>query len=361
MRYSYPMFLVTFVFFCLFAQSGCDQRTDQGDSENMLPKASGASGELMIFIDTSLINTALGKEIQNIFSSTQPGLLQGERRFRTNYIDPLKINRFIKMHTNLVFVTLVNDKSNGNRKLQEYFPQEAIQKIKNNSDYFMFTKQDVYAKGQRILHLFSYKSEDLLRNLRKHKQSLRQVFDQEEIQRLHTQFRKAHQEKAEENLRKSHEINMLIPSGYQKAKNEKTFVWYRFPSRKIDRNFFIAHKKYESEKQFAEDSMLAWRNRIAKKHLFADPEFPESYILTETLETPVFTKTTLNGNYALEMRGLWRTNAKYLMGGPFVSYMFADTKTGKLYYIEGFVYAPGERKRELVRTLNALIRSIKPT
>ncbi len=349
---------VSLIAFFLFIPFACDET--QQTSDTMLPKASGSSGEMMIFMDTTLLEMPVGQEVKDIFNSTQPGLLQNERRFRVNFIDPLKINKFLKMHTNLVFVTLVNDNSKGNRKLQEYFPKEALEKIKNNPDYFMFTKQDIYAKGQRVLHLFAYKSEDLLRNLRKNKEGLRRIFEEEETQRLQTRLSKARQKEAEANLKKTHQLQMLIPAGYKKAKDIPNFVWYRFPELKIDRNFFIAYKNYESEAQFEPDSMLAWRNELAKKHLFADPKFPESYIRTETLELPIFRKSTLNNAYALEMRGLWRTNAKYIMGGSFVSYMFADTKSGRLFYIEGFVYAPGESKRELIREMNTVIRSVEP-
>jgi len=351
------LFLVS-LFGFLLSHTGCENLGET--NESLLPKASGATGELMIFIDTTTRKSAVGKLVDSIFNAPQLGVLQGEKRFRVHYIDPMKINKFLKMHINLIFVTLVNDNSIGNRKLKEFFPAQALQKIEKNPDYFMFTKKDVYAKGQRVLHLFANNPEDLKRNLRQHRQKLLRIFEQTELQRISARLSKAPQTELQTALSENHQVKMLIPKGYQKALEKENFVWYRFPERKIDRNFFIAYQPYRSESQFEPDSILAWRNRITKKHLFADPKYPESFIRTETLEPPVFQQTTLNNQYAVEVRGLWRTNAKLLMGGPFVAYVFADTKSGRLFYVEGFIYAPGEPKRELIRELNALIHTTQP-
>ncbi len=61
----------------------------------------------------------------------------------------------------------------------------------------------------------------------------------------------------------------------------------------------------------------------------------------------------------MEVRGLWRTN-NYSMGGPFLGYAIVDEVQGNLYYIEGFTYAPGKNKREIMRELEAVLWSFKP-
>jgi hypothetical protein len=79
-------------------------------------------------------------------------------------------------------------------------------------------------------------------------------------------------------------------------------------------------------------------------------------VVTETLEPPRFRKITLNKNYTVEMRGLWRTSIKS-MGGPFVSHTIVDTEKELLYYVEGFIYAPGKDKREFMREIETIIRT----
>ena len=92
--------------------------------------------------------------------------------------------------------------------------------------------------------------------------------------------------------------------------------------------------------------------------MFGDPAKPDSYIVTEKLEPAVLRTTTVGKNYAVEMRGLWKTN-NITMGGSFISYTIVDQAKNRLYYIEGFVYAPGLNKREFLRELEAVIRTIR--
>ena len=65
-----------------------------------------------------------------------------------------------------------------------------------------------------------------------------------------------------------------------------------------------------------------------------------------------------SGKYAVEMRGLWKTNV-LSMGGPFMGYALVDEKKGVFYYIEGFTYSPGKEQREIMRELETILLSFK--
>ncbi len=63
----------------------------------------------------------------------------------------------------------------------------------------------------------------------------------------------------------------------------------------------------------------------------------------------------------METRGLWKlkNNSR---GGPFLSYIFVDEPTNRLYYLEGFIMGPGvDKKREFMRQLEAILTSFQPT
>jgi len=129
----------------------------------------------------------------------------------------------------------------------------------------------------------------------------------------------------------------------------------------VDKDIFITWKPYESEYQLLPDSLVAWRNNVAQRYLFEDPDNPVSYILTET-EVPfkpvIARQSRLNNYYAMELRGLWRTNNKS-MGGPFVGYSLVDEPRGLLYYIEGFTFSPGKPQREIMRELETILKTFQ--
>jgi hypothetical protein len=47
------------------------------------------------------------------------------------------------------------------------------------------------------------------------------------------------------------------------------------------------------------------------------------------------------------------------MGGPFVMYTFYDQATGRIYMIDGMVFAPGFDKREFLRQLEVIAHTFR--
>ncbi|MFZ9504922.1 MAG: DUF4837 family protein, partial [Cyclobacteriaceae bacterium] len=85
--------------------------------------------------------------------------------------------------------------------------------------------------------------------------------------------------------------------------------------------------------------------------------FSNNYLVTETSVPykPVLTRViNFNGKYAVEMKGLWKTNIPS-MGGPFIGFAFVDEEKGYFYYIEGFVFSPSKPQREILRELEVIL------
>ena len=60
----------------------------------------------------------------------------------------------------------------------------------------------------------------------------------------------------------------------------------------------------------------------------------------------------------MQIRALWRTNTT-TMGGPYIGYALVDQPKGRLYYIEGFAFAPGKDKREIMRELDTILSTFR--
>ena len=61
--------------------------------------------------------------------------------------------------------------------------------------------------------------------------------------------------------------------------------------------------------------------------------------------------------YAMELRGLWRTTESFI-GGPFVSLSQLDEEKAKVITVEAFVLAPKFDKREFMKEAEALVYSL---
>jgi hypothetical protein len=242
------------------------------------------------------------------------------------------------------------------------FTKESLDKIKNDTSFFLTASKNRFAKNQEVMYLVGRTQSELLAKLKKNAAKIVAHFDKTEQERLTKSLFKSGQLKGvTELVRKNFGVEFRVPFGYQLVQHDSTFLWARQINPRDDKDVFIARKKYTSKDQLQLDSLIAFRNAICKKYLFGNPERPQSYLVTE-LGIPYkqvqARQVNFNGSYAVEMRGLWRTNT-ITMGGPFHSYSLVDETQGMLYYIEGFVYSPGREQRELLRELETILHTFK--
>ena len=78
---------------------------------------------------------------------------------------------------------------------------------------------------------------------------------------------------------------------------------------------------------------------------------------TSTFVSPEYRKVEIDGIFRAELRGLWEMTTD-MMGGPFVSQAFVNENTGRVIFIDVYVYAPEKKKRSLIRNLEASFYTI---
>jgi hypothetical protein len=268
----------------------------------------------------------------------------------------------LKQRRNLIFAVTLDKRTSGAAQIRKLFTEESLEKIKADSSLFSQNAKDVFAKGQEVLYLFGQTEPQLIQHIRKNGKKITGYFDTKERERLTQSLFKAGQLKGiPPLLRKEFQCEMKVPFGYQLVMNNEEFLWVRQINPKDDKDVFIARKKYHSQTQFSRDSVIAWRDAICRKYLFADPDRLDTYLVTETtvpFKPVIIREINFNKKFALEMRGLWRTN-NFVMGGPFLSYTLVDEPLGMLYYIEGFTYSPGKDQREIMRELETILHTFR--
>jgi hypothetical protein len=347
MKHILPIFCALLFFSC------------QEKSSEYLPKATGKPGEVVLIVDSLQWNGALGTELKKIFRAEVPGLPQEEPMFTVIRAHPEKNLHLLTQLKTLVYVFTLDQKSKGSRLLTQSLSPETIKRIKSDTSFYLSTVKDEYARGQEVMYLFGDTEENLIRHLSKNGKQLIDHLNKLERERLASKLFSA-TSGITSTLRKEQKVDIKIPSTYRLANKKKNFVWARQIFADQDKDIFITWKPYESEYQLLPDSVMAWRDEIAKANLFEDPKNPISYLVIEKEDAPVYAQqVNFNNKFAMEIRGLWRTNHR-TMGGPFLGYALTDESRGLIYYIEGFAYAPGKDKRELMRELETILWSFKP-
>lgn len=354
-------------FFLALTLWSCDQ-IEKGVKGDYLPEAKGATGEIILIMDTAKWRTPLGEEIRNIFYAPLPGLLRPEPRFQVRKVHATQVNDLLQTHKNIIYLASFEGSSKATQRLRNMFSEKSRAQIREKPEQFFQEREDVYARGQKVLYLFGENDAALIANLERSHVRLRDIFERVERERLlKSTYKERTQDGVEAEVKKKHGATFGVPFDYDLVKN-KTFkkgqegfahIRRLDNTLNIDRNLFMAYKPYVSEQQLEPFELIAWRDSICKQNIF-DIDRPEIYVKTEMTvpADPKFKQEDFKGHYALEMRGSWRFNVQ-TGGGPFIGYVVVDEKRGRLYYIEGFVYAPGRDKRELVRELETGLWSLR--
>ncbi len=323
------------------------------DEKALLPPATGESGEIVLVMDSAKWMGPLGDEIRNTFRAPFPGLIQDEPYFNLVYVDPDKLNSVLRNSRNMVFVNTLEGNSRGDIILRNYFTKESLETIKSDTTIFMSKQNDLFAKGQAVMHLFQNTGERLIQHVRNNRASIQHYFTSVEKQRFYRALYKAPTEKGIENtLLQEHQCFLKIPYGYEVALEANNSIWIRQMDNKVDKNLFITYKDYTEEQAFNRKNIVNYRDRTWKRFLLGDDSL--SYMVTEPLVPVDSTSLNWKNKFTVETRGVWKLKNNS-MGGPFLGYTFVDESLGRLYYIEAFIYAPGEKKRNTLRELETIL------
>ena len=343
--------LLTFV--CLLTYS-CGEGTSSNSSK---PKSKGDIGEIVLAIDSTKWAGPVGDELRAIFEADLPGMMRSEAIFKVHRVDPRAMTRMLKMYTNLIFVTTFDDKRGGSQVINAQFTPESKAKAAADPSIYSLRQVDEYAKGQEVLYLFGNNEQELIANLRKNGAQLQNLIEVRERERLAKPLMVRKNAAAQNDARKNLGIEINPPISYQIAKSEPGFLWLRQPSptdKRPDISLYFYETDYKNEDQTFPQNILALRDSVVGKHVFADPEDPASFMTSEKQIPPAFRNMVINDNFTVEIRGTWKTN-NMSMGGTYLGYLMIDEKKGKLYYMEGFVYFPNEIHRDALREIQAVL------
>ena len=124
--------------------------------------------------------------------------------------------------------------------------------------------------------------------------------------------------------------------------------------REIIKGIFVY--EYPSINTFNSQTILSARDSVLQKYVFGSSD--GSYMTTENLYPPHISIHTINMLEVLKVRGLWKMQNGF-MGGPFISNFINDKLNDRVLVIEGFLFNPGEEKRNSLQELEWLISDFK--
>lgn len=309
---------------------------DKKQAEVNVP-SKGLPYELLLVVDDSIWNSEAGDSIKEVLQGSMPGLPQNESMFRLLRVAPKNYVRNYVTLRNIVFVK-VNDSIDNARIGMAY---------------------DVEATPQVCMRIDAPDVHSLAQFIGRNKERITDEFVDSELALETARLKKKYNKDVDAASRAIFGYSVNVPVDLAALKKREHFVWASTDRVDKDMNYVCYTFPIEQGADMLSDYWVAKRDSAMKRNI---PGSTPDQWMTTTREDgyPLvsYRKINFNGQTIYEMRGLWELRNGGI-GGPFVSLAFPDTVSGLMVVNEGFIYSPRTNKRDLVRTMEAALRSLK--
>ena len=230
----------------------------------------------------------------------------------------------------------------------------------------MLNSRNVWSKPQAYIRIQAPNEEQFLSYWKDHGEVIRDWFVREELARQ-LQFYRVSTSKEVRMALKKQGYDLLVPEDFILIKNEQIdsvdVIWCCNNKGPMRKDIVVYSYPYTSQEQFSNVAIIATRDAVLGKLITA--QVPGSHMGTEFKHFPPVSRSvaalrdSVGGFYAVETRGLWKILDGEAMGGPFVSLTRLDQVNGRVVTAEAFLYAAGQKKRNALRQIEAILYSLK--
>lgn len=331
-------------------------------SQNLqaVPTAFGKVNQLIVIADSSLWRSPVGDTLDFYYGSAYPVLPQPEPIFDLRHYTPEELLRqpiMKELRTYVIVANLSDQYSETAQMVREDLGEEKL-RDDDGDGFGTAVVRDKWAKGQLLIYLYGESQRDLVQGLVKSFPAVAERLREADAPRIDaTTFFNGIARGLMDTVRSRLGVDMRIPANYFLAPLEdSSVVWLRKETPEGTNNLFLTRVPYERESLLSPEGIKAIRDSLG---YYVSTSLPNTYMKVNDRDLPLFTDvTSINGDYALEARGVWEIENDFV-GGPFVSYLIYDPNKPDLLFVDGFVHAPGEEKRDRMQELEYLINTIK--
>ena len=307
--------------------------------EAKVPEKKGSSGktlELLVVADRNVYCGSTKALVDSIFTCPQVGLPQPESRFDIVNI-PLSSYESSEMFRNHRNILLMD--------------------VKPGNPDKVYLHVDEYAAPQVVVDFAARSNESLNDLLRQYEPQILEQLYKAEHRRVIKAFAGMPNFEVNDAIQQQFGFGLTFSKEFSMAKQEPGFAWVRKEAKDFGIGVLIATEPYTSERQFDEAITLDRLDTLMRRNVPGSAE--GSYMGTERRMEAVSRQVHFDScDYAVEIRGCWRTFGDF-MGGPYVAYTLLSPDRTTVITLTAYAYCPRFPKRDYIMQVESICHSIR--
>ncbi len=309
--------------------------TSCGDSSitRTLPNVTGTTGEVLLVMDKFMWDGSPGKAVREYVSPILIGLPQPEPSFTILPIRPDGFRDLYVSHRNIIQVST----------------DPGIEKP------VVTYARNKWAETQLVITVAAADTASLASALRENGEAIRRSINNAERERL-TEWLTTSAGK-ERSILSAGETNweLVLPSGWKPDFNREGIMMVSLETPSTTQSVMVSVTDRTTSRIGCVELADLTQRRMSDE--VKGPDGGSFMVIEKQVPVSCRSFRRTETDY-IEMRGLWTLEGGF-MGGPFISYAFIDSATTRAVVVTGFVYAPKDDKRELLRQVEALMYTVK--
>lgn len=285
--------------------------------DGLLPKSGGRAYEVLVVGDRQ-------KAVTRALSTDVDCLPQSEPEFDVSNVDSTHFNTTMALARNIVMVHIDPRLYTATRIRYE---------------------RNVHATPQLVVHVGAPSAIALQTGMQSQGTALRRLLNRTELQAAIARLQHHRNVQMEKQLQRQFGATMWIPADMTASKRGRSFLWMSNNTASELLNIVV----YRARRCHTLQAYTAQRDSIMGANIKGETDRMAMQTVPGTVRRYT---ATHKGRPVVVHRGLWEM-AGDDMGGPFVSHTVRDIT------VEVFVYAPGTKKRNKLRQLEAALYTLK--
>ena len=290
--------------------------------------------ELLVVCNKERLKTDAATARKQIIDADAPCPPQVEPQFRTTKIEPTAFTKSFMFYANILTADI---------NPQKYQKAECG------------VARDVYARPQLLISLTAPDQASFDQLCQTYRERILSLLNEAELRRTQQFLKKRYSGLVQQQAQTLFGCDLRVPEEINAVKPGKDFLWGSSEGQTEQYlNVCLYTVPYTSAEQLTQEAFIMRRDSVMKVNI--EGGHKGQYMSTEK-RVVQSRYINVGGRTVQEVRGLWAMEGD-AMGGPYVSLVQVDSVRNRLVITEGFVYAPDKKKRDLLRKMEAALRTL---